>query len=423
MGFFGDAWDWTKSAVGGNGGAGGVGRAIWGGIKSTVGGQASFRPSAPQLDQTMANADRRASLQARANQTYLNRALQEQIEGRGPSVAELQQRQGVAQAMQNAGRQAANARGVSRGLAQRESLYAGLNAQSQAARDATLLRAQEQLSAQQQFGSNVAQQRQQDLTNRALSLQAAQGDVNAITAQQGQQTQLAQGNAERAQKGTGAGLAFAAPIIGALSDVRAKGDVEPSPLAASKPSTNWGQALRESMSSAGQGLMGQPAAPQQSPAMSPLPPPQSPVPASMPVPQAANAADGTGALQSGMAAMGQGLMLSDERAKESAVNLAPLEPYRYRYRPEFAAALAESAAAKAPPSVSDVIRGEAYADARAPREGVMAQDLERSPEGRKAVIRGKSGLRAIDEKRALSFALGQMAGLNRRIERLEGGAQ
>lgn len=433
MSIFGDAWDWTKgavsSAVDWTGGALGD---IWGGVKSSVGGQTGFRPTAPQLDQTVANADRRASLQARGNQSYLNQKLQQQIEGKGPSVAELQQREGIAQAMKNASTQAANARGVNRGVAQREALYAGMGAQAQAARDAAMLRAQEQITAQQQFGQNVAQQRQQDLTNRGLSLSAAQADANAITQQQGQLTQIATGNAERAQKGTGAGLSFAGPIVGALlSDVRAKEEVEPAmadaPTGKAKPS--FAQALRESMGSAGSGLMGQ-QTPAQASTMAPaLPPPAaSPMPQSLPWGQPAMAAPSPApsggyvtpeSISAGMGSAGQGLMLSDERSKE---NLDPLIPYRYRYRPEFAAALAESAAAKAPPSVADVIRGEAYADARAPRAGVMAQDLERSPEGRKAVIKGKSSLRAIDEKRGLSFALGQMAGLNKRLEALEGAA-
>jgi hypothetical protein len=425
MSILGDAWNWTKGAAGD----------VWSGLKSSVGGQTSFRPTAPKLDQAVANEDRRASLMARGQQSALNQQFSDQIAGMGPSVAEIQQQQGIAQAMQNASRQAANARGVSRGLAQRSALYSGLGAQAQAARDAALLREQERITAQQQLAQNLAQERQQDLASRGLSLQAAQGDVNAITAQQGQLTQIASGNAERAQKGTGAALSFAGPLLGSvLSDVRAKEDVapltpEPMPRNASggAPKQSFGQALKSAMSSAGTGLMGQPAPQQQA-----LPPQAPSMPAMMPQAggiqptQAMPAPASSGgyvtpeSLSSGMGAAGQGLMLSDERSKE---NLDPLTPYRYRYRPEFAAALAEQAASKVPPPVADDVRGEVYADARAPREGVMAQDLEASPEGRKAVIKGKSTLRAIDEKRALSFALGQMAGLNKRLEKLEGGVQ
>lgn len=215
-------------AVLGSGAAKSVGGKLWGGVKSTVGGQASFTPTAQNLDQRQANIDLGYSNQVRGRQGNLANALQRRVAGQAPSVAALQGQAGIAQAFQNASRIAANARGVNRGLALRSGAEAASTGMAQANRDATMLRAQEQVAAEQTLGQQLAQQRAQDLQQRAGSLQAAQANQQAQLGAQQLQTELANANATRAQKGTGAALSFVGPLIGAMaSDIRVKQDLAP----------------------------------------------------------------------------------------------------------------------------------------------------------------------------------------------------
>lgn len=104
-------------------------------------------------------------------------------------------------------------------------------------------------------------------------------------------------------------------------------------------------------------------------------------------------------------------MMSDERSKRSVnpiVHMAlspdgnrealdPVKPYSYRYKSSFARAVGE-----------DTER----------RPGVMAQELERSEAGREVVNDGP-GLKSLDRDKALSFSLAGVAGLDKRLQRLE----
>ena len=80
--------------------------------------------------------------------------------------------------------------------------------------------------------------------------------------------------------------------------------------------------------------------------------------------------------------------------------LAPVAPYEYRYKPEFAAATGADTA---------------------PRAGIMAQELEQSPNPalRSAVVDTPIG-KAIDGKRAVSANLALSAGLDKRLRAIEG---
>lgn len=364
-------------AVGGPIGAAlgsGAAKKIWGGVKSTVGGQTSYSPSIPQLNQAQANADLANANAARAQQGTLAQALQQRVAGRAPSVAAQQGQIGVAQAFQNASRIAANARGVNRGLALRTGAEAASTGMAQANRDASMLRAQEQATAEQTLGQQLAQQRAQDLQTRAGSIQAAAADQEAAASQAQLQTELANANATRAQKGTGAALSFLGPIIGAMaSDIRVKEGVKLSDGSADEPMAS-------------------------------------------PTSSMAGSAGLKDAFIKGMMSAGGGLMASDVRVKE---DLAPVNAYSYRYKPEMAATLAEQLAATAPPEQQDAVRGAAYADARAPRQGVMTQELKRSPGGKKLVLDTPAG-QAIEGRRALSFVLANQAGLDKRMAKLEG---
>lgn len=419
MGLFDDIVKGVGGAVGGIaktlvGGVRSVGSGLWGGIKSTVGGQTSFSPDVYTLNRNQWIDEAQRAQNARQQQDYLTQQYQRTIEGNGPSVAELQQQQGLAEALRNASTLAANARGVSRGLAQREAAYAGEEASSQAMRDAALLRAQEQLAAREQMASVVGQQRQQDLTAQQLELEAEKANQQAVGQQQATQAGVSTGNAERAQKGTGAGLAMAAPLIGLLSDVRAKTDVQPT-------SANWGEALSQGLTRSPMGAPVAAAAPVATPSMQAS---ANPVAGYSPVnPQALAASMGTAdpgiisALSSGLSSAGAGLM-SDKRSKE---NLGPVDAYEFSYKPEFAEQIAQKDAAGAPPEARGMVHDMAFADALTPRQGVMTQDLEESPEGKKAVIDGE--MQAIDQRRALGFLLANQAGLNKRLEALEGGGR
>lgn len=81
--------------------------------------------------------------------------------------------------------------------------------------------------------------------------------------------------------------------------------------------------------------------------------------------------------------------------------LGPVAPYEYRYKPEFAARTGEDTS---------------------PRAGIMAQDLERSPNPalRSAVVNTPMG-KAIDQKRAISANLALSAGLDKRLRNIESG--
>ncbi len=407
-------------AVGGPVGAvlgSGAAKKLWGGVKSTVGGQTSFQPSVQNIDQTQANQDLAQSLQARQVQSTLAQALQQRVAGQSPSVAALQGKYGVAQAAQAAGRIAANARGVNRGLALRMGAEAGATGMAQANRDASMLRAQEQATAEQTLGQQLAQQRAQDLQQRTGSLGAAQANQNAQLGVQQLQTELANANATRIQKGTGAVLSLAGPFIGAMaSDIRVKEGVQPSTGSFAEKLSMVGRKLDNPASiqggyQAGEAAQAAGVSRQMSrPAVDP-----SLEDSGSAMPSMAADSKLADAFVKGLASAGGGLM-SDARVKE---DLAPVNPYTYRYKPEMAATLAEQLAAKAPPEERDAVRGMAYADARAPREGVMTQELSKSPRGKKTVMNTPAG-QAIEGRRALSFILANQAGLDKRLAKLEG---
>ncbi len=87
--------------------------------------------------------------------------------------------------------------------------------------------------------------------------------------------------------------------------------------------------------------------------------------------------------------------------EESRDNLGPVKPYTYRYKDDYAAA-----------SGNDT----------APRLGVMAQDLQKSPAYQAAVIKTPMGL-ALDKDRLLSANTAELGGLDKRMRELEEGKQ
>lgn len=382
-----------------------------GGVKSTIGGQTSYQPSIDPINQGQANSDLILANRARQQQNNLAAVLQRRVAGQAPSVAARQGQYGIAQAFQNASRIAANARGVNRGLALRAGANAATEGMAQANRDATLLRAQEQMAAEQTLGQQLAQVRAQDLQTRAGSLEAARSDQAGQIAEQGIKADLANANASRAQKGTGAVLSAVGGFM--ASDIRVKEDVSPATgsfgerLATLKPSPAAIQAGYQ----AGEGARQAGVSREQSrPAVDP-----SQEDSSMTTPSMGASPGLREAFAKGLMSGGGGLM-SDERVKE---DLAPVQPYTYRYKPEMAASMAEKLAASAPPDRQEETYDAAFADAREPRQGVMTQELLKSPRGKKLVVNTPQG-QAIEGRRALSFVLANQAGLDKRLAKLEG---
>jgi hypothetical protein len=92
-------------------------------------------------------------------------------------------------------------------------------------------------------------------------------------------------------------------------------------------------------------------------------------------------------------------MAASEEANRD--ELDDVKPYSYRYKGGFA---------------------ERFGQDRKPRVGVMAQDLEKGPAGREVVFEGPGGLKALDTNRAVGYSLAGLAGLDKRMRRLEGKA-
>lgn len=90
-------------------------------------------------------------------------------------------------------------------------------------------------------------------------------------------------------------------------------------------------------------------------------------------------------------------------ADESRDALAPIDAVNYRYRPEAAARMAAETG-ETPEEQAMV-----YADKRAPRDGIIAQQLQQSPAFRPSVMQTPAGL-AVDRDRALSTNLAATAG-------------
>lgn len=414
MAFWDKAKDLVKTgvgyAVGGPVGAlvGGGGKLL-GGAARGFGGQTSYNASIAPINQGQANSDLILANRARQQQNNLASVLQRRVAGQAPSVAARQGQYGIAQAFQNASRIAANARGVNRGLALRAGANAATEGMAQANRDATLLRAQEQMAAEQTLGQQLAQVRAQDLQTRAGSLEAARADQAGQIAEQNINADIATGNAARGQKGWGAALSAAGGFI--ASDIRVKEDVAPATgsfgerLATLKPSPSAIQAGYQAGEGARQaGVSREQSRPAVDPSQEDSP--------------TASMAASPGireAFAKGLMSAGGGLM-SDKRVKE---DLAPVQPYTYRYKPEMAASMAEKLAASAPPDRQEETYEAAFEDAREPRQGVMTQELLKSPRGKKLVVNTPQG-QAIEGRRALSFVLANQAGLDKRLAKLEG---
>lgn len=118
--------------------------------------------------------------QTLAQQQAFVQALQAQMAGTGPSVAQNQLNQATNTNLSNAMGMAASARGVNPALAARQAQQSGAMMNQQAAGQAATMRAQEQLGAQNMLGNQLNSMQTQNLQMQG---------VNANTAAQNAQTQ------------------------------------------------------------------------------------------------------------------------------------------------------------------------------------------------------------------------------------------
>lgn len=437
--------------------------AVMGGIF----GQNSMQPNAYKIDETQSNRDYDLGQGARGMQAGLGYRLTEAMNGGGPTVAGVQAQQGVAQAMQNAGTQAASARGMSRALAQRTAAYGGMQAQQQANRDAALMRAQEQLAARGQYAGVADSMRQGDAASRQQDIGIEQGNQQAWGQQEALRSGISEGNASRAQKGTGAIMSSVGGAVkGLFSDIRAKEEIRPVTFAERlsqdlqsredpREQSKWAPMVASMQ--AGQGAQ-QAGTMRLNSASDELQAPQE----SGGLPGMDGGKPGIGgAIGGGLESFGNGLM-SDARSKEriqqlenelanrpsrnidpenpyhdytvshpvaarmageiagkSAKELAPVKAYEFSYKPPVAARMAGEMASRVNPALAPAVAKMTYQDAREPRVGVMAQDLEKSKVGREVVGDTPVG-KMLDLNRSVGLSLAGVADLNERIRKLEG---
>ena len=422
------AWNWAKGA--------------W----NTLSGKDSYRAPEKVFDpwSTYNGSD---SQQARAAASDQYNALTGQggpnayyqglMNGSQPSLAELQMRQGVAQAQRQGMQAASAARGMDRAAAFRNAQNNSANLAAQQAIAGGQQRLQEQQLGAQGFSQGTQAASNMANTGRQLDVTEQQGLMglqNQAQANLNQQYQInagvSEGNAGRQQKTAGGLMQVGGAILGALSDIRAKENIVPTggtpqqsyaPYAGPDPN-----AMAKAMA---------PGVTASAPAAaSPLAAALSAYgrgggPGGTDNGQMFNAQDsanfgaaaqniaggdsGGGGMLSGILGGGGGSpldSLSDENSKE---NLAGVHPYSFDYKDKFAHEQAMDAAKDTYARV--------FADAKTPRMGVMANDLARNPDAKDTVVKRPDGMLAIEGKRALGFMLANQADFNDRLRKLENG--
>lgn len=172
-----------------------------------IGGSDEFRQR--QLSQ----ADYLTSGAGGEGQQALIDRLNADLEGKAPSLAQLQLEEGRDTALRGAASIANSARGNSMGMAQLEALRASQQTMGDSARQAAMLRAQEYAAARGELGTVLSQKRAQELQGHNIAAteygQGRQQDIgiagiesqNALSAAQiAQATRLAQANLDQDTK-------------------------------------------------------------------------------------------------------------------------------------------------------------------------------------------------------------------------------
>jgi hypothetical protein len=317
-----------------------------------------------------------------ADQGELNQMLLDRASGRTPSVAEMQTRQAIADAAANTRAQAAGARGINRVSAQRQAMATSADLSGRAAEMGAIQRLQEQQAAtnalQQQQGLQA--QTVNNAQNQAITLQEL-GQRGQMSAEQLAQ-QTAEGNARRKGELKTGLLQGAGSVLGMLSDIRAKEKIIPVGVNTSD------EQIRDL-------LADEPGVGQSGPSAEML--------ALVARNQRARDQDRgvvqvnqLGLTPEQMQALEARRMLATAAGSKTA--LQPVSPYLYQYKPAAAASMGTDTA---------------------PRAGVMAQDLEKSPL-LQDLVEDTPGGKVIDGPKALSANLAMAAGLDKRLRKLEG---
>jgi hypothetical protein len=376
-------------------------------------------------------ADQARQLQMRGQQQMFSEELRRRAMGQGPSVAERQMGAGMGQQIQASRSAAASGRGGNVGLTQRLASQQAAQGTANVIRDAGMLRAQEMQTAGQTYAGDLDRQRAADLQARGFSIDEARAQLEADRERERLEAERAEGNVQRRQQFLG-GLMSAAG--GALSDRRAKEDIKPmySDFFSKEPdeAATFGRQLRSALAPAPAAapVAAAPARSQEEVVRRAVEQARQNEQTRAP---AQKKDEGSSGIGSALSSLG-GSLLSDFTAKElpplkagvptarfpdvsaeeNRAAFEPVEPVRYRYKPEAAERMALEQGAT--PDEQAMV----FDDKRAPRNGIIAQDLERSPAFDDSVVETPAG-KAVDRDRALSEMLAQGAGFDKRLKELE----
>ena len=341
--------------------------------------------------------------------------------GIGPTAAQAQLDAANAQAMRQQLAMAASARGgaAQQAAAQRQAMF-GMGAAGQAnARSAADLRAREQQAAQGLLSQQLGTQGNLQLQQQRADFELAKQNQDAQLQRQQMNKDIEMANAANLQRTTRDAATGIGAMFTMFSDIRGKEDIQ--------PAFTWDPNQNAIQEIAAR------------PDMRPVDP-YAPQPAA---PGGGESEGVMGKVGDVFSAFGGGFP-SDERTKHeitrlrgalqtlgalseddidrlnaaqpndragvsralqrlatpegSRRGLAPVDAYSYRYKPDVAAQ---------------------YGEDTAPRLGVMAQEMERSPYLRSAVVEKPDGTLGIDGSRGLSASLAGVAGLDKRQRQTE----
>jgi hypothetical protein len=381
--------------------------------------------------------------QSRANQTSSygsmgqpNSYYQGLMNGSTPSLANAQMKQGIAQANVQGMQAASGAHGIDRAAAFRQAQNNAAGSTAQGAIAGGQQRLQEQQLGAQGYSQGLQAQNNMASTQRQQDIGEQQGNLGLQNqAQSNLNNQYAinagvtNANAANGQKGAGGIMQLGAGALAALSDERAKEDIKPAGqsyaarapgVEANRPGTfgQLAQGLRDyggtlggsGTQGGGDGRMFGDADVNNITKAFGGGSGASDASASGGATDAAGMGGGMGGGASdATSAMGAEDVMSDERSKEA---LKGVHPFQFDYKDGPAHTMAMQAAHSA--------YAQAFADAKTPRTGVMAQDMLRTPEGSQVVQSTPQGLQ-LEGKRALGFMLANQADFNDRLSAVERG--
>ncbi len=171
---------------------------------------------------------------ARGKQDALGDAMWDRVQGNAPSVAELQMRQAEQRNLAAARSTAASSRGgsLNRAMAQRQSAGDQQRMALQTNRDASMLRAQEQMAAEGRYSQHLAQQRGQDYSAYDAEVGRQQGAAGTRTQESSLRQDAKKATAENktaliggAMEGVFDSAGAIGGAIGGMSDPDAKRNV------------------------------------------------------------------------------------------------------------------------------------------------------------------------------------------------------